>query len=345
MKVDVHLDARPDRVVARAAELAALGVDGLFTFEGRHDVFLPLAAVAPSVPLDLMTNVAIAFPRSPLHVAHAAYDLHLASGGRFRLGLGSQIRPHIENRYGATWSRPAARMGEFVTAVKAILTAWQSGSPLNFRGEFTRHTLMPPNFDPGPSPAGVPPILMGGLGPLMVRTAAEVADGLLVMPFHTEEHFRQHTMSAVRAGLDRAEREPADFAVIPQAMVAVGRNAAEQEHADAAVRRLIAFYGSTPAYLPVLKTAGREGIQPRLNELSKRGAIVEMTELIDDELLSEIAVCGTPDQCAEQIERRFGDVAERVCVYFPGYVPSDRHVIDLVSALHRIPNPVVPESL
>ncbi len=337
MKVDLQLDARPDRVVARAAELAALGADGLFTFEGRHDVFLPLAAVAPRVPLELMTNVAIALPRSPLHAAHAAWYLQLASGGRFRLGLGSQVRPHIENRYGATWSRPAARMGEFVSAVKAILGSWQARTPLDFRGEFTRHTLMPPAFDPGPNPAGIPPVLLGGLGPLMVRTAAEVADGLLVMPFNTEAHFRHRTMAAVRAGLDRSGRELPDFAVIPQVMAAVGRNAAELEEADAAVRRLVAFYGSTPAYLPVLEEEGRESLQPRLHALTKRGAVAEMAELIDDGLLSAVAVRGTPEQCADQIGRRFGDVAERVCVYFPGCSPPDRYLIDLVSALHRVP--------
>ncbi|UGT45520.1 TIGR03617 family F420-dependent LLM class oxidoreductase [Nocardia yamanashiensis] len=338
MQVDIQLDGRPDQVLPRAEAAAALGVDGLFTFEGRHDVFLPLAAVAPKVPIDLMTNVAIAFPRSPLHVAHAAYDLHLASGGRFRLGLGSQVRAHIENRYGATWSRPAARMGEFVAAVQAILGAWQDGTPLEFRGEFTRHTLMPPPFDPGPNPVGVPPVLMGGLGPLMVRTAAEVADGLLVMPFNSAAHFRQRTLPAVRAGLDRAGRDHADFQVIPQVMAAVGRTAAERAEADAGVRRLIAFYGSTPAYLPVLEEEGRAGLQPRLNELSKLGAVDRMTELIDDALLAAIAVRGTPEECADQIDRRFGDVAERVCVYFPGYTPPDQHLSDLVSALHRARN-------
>ena len=147
VQLDVQLDARPDHAVARARELAATGVAGLFTFEGPHDVFLPLAATAAAgVGTDLMTNVAIAIPRSPMHLAHTAYDLQLMSGGRFRLGLGSQIRPHIEKRYGATWDRPAARMRETVLAVKAILTAWQEGTRLDFRGEFTQHTLMPPAF-------------------------------------------------------------------------------------------------------------------------------------------------------------------------------------------------------
>ncbi len=199
MLLDVQLDARPDRAAARARDLASTGVAGLFTFEGPHDVFLPLA-VAAATGLDLMTNVAIAMPRSPMHLAHAAYDLQLMSGGRFRLGLGSQIRPHIEKRYGATWSPPAARMREIVLAVKAILASWQDGTRLDFRGEFTQHTLMPPTFVPGPMAYGMPPVLLGALGPVMTRTAAEVADGLLVMPFHSHRHFRERTLPAVRGG-------------------------------------------------------------------------------------------------------------------------------------------------
>ncbi|GAB2560285.1 TIGR03617 family F420-dependent LLM class oxidoreductase [Nocardia heshunensis] len=335
MLLDVQLDARPDQLAARAAEFTALGVDGLFTFEGAHDVFVPLAAVAPTTDLDLMTNVAVALPRSPLHAAHAAYDLQLLSRGRFRLGLGSQIRPHIEHRYGAQWSRPAARMGEFVSAVKTILQAWQTGERLNFRGEFTRHTLMPPAFDPGPNPYGVPPVLLGALGPLMTRTAAATADGLLVMPFNSARHFRDRTMPAVLDGLERAGRDLADFTVIPQVMAAVGRTGAELDRARAGVRKLIAFYASTPAYLPVLEVEGRPDLQPLLDTLAKRAAFEEMAELIDDDLVSTFAVVGTPEECATEIAVRFGPV-DRVCVYFPGYTPAPEHLADLARALHAV---------
>ncbi|MGV9674238.1 TIGR03617 family F420-dependent LLM class oxidoreductase [Nocardia sp. NPDC003482] len=334
MLVDIQLDGRPDRVIGRARELAGLGVDGLFTFEGPHDVFVPLAAVAPVVPMTVSTNVAVAFPRSPMHVAHTTYDLTLLSEGRFRLGLGSQIRPHIENRYGATWSRPAARLGEFVAAVRAILTSWQERTPLDFRGEFTRHTLMPPTFDPGPNPFGVAPVLMGGLGPVMARTAAEVADGLMMMPFNTIRHFRERTLPAVAEGLDRARRAAADFEIVPQVMVSMFRDDTERAAADAGVRRLLAFYGSTPAYAPVLEVEGRGDLQPRLNDLSKRGAIDHMTDLIDDTLLETIAVRGTPEQCAHQITTRFAALGSRVCVYFPGYHPAPSHIAALVQALH-----------
>lgn len=317
MLLDVQLDARPDRVAERARELVGAGVDGLFTFEGPHDVFLPLAVASQAVETDLMTNVAIAMPRSPMHLANAAWDLQLMSGGRFRLGLGSQIKVHVEKRYGATWSPPAARMREIVLAVKAILTAWQDGTPLDFVGEHTRHTLMPPTFVPGPNPHGAPPVLLGALGPLMTRTAAEVADGLLVMPFHTHRHVRQRTLAAVSEGLALSGRR--EVAIYPQAIVAMGRTPDEQAAADAGVRGLLAFYGSTPAYRPVLDVEGWGELQPQLNALSKAGDFAAMFALVTDEMIATLAVRGTPAECATEIGRRFGDLADRVCCYFPGY--------------------------
>jgi probable F420-dependent oxidoreductase len=321
--LDVQLDARPDHAAARARELVDAGVDGLFTFEGPHDVFLPLVAAAGVVETDLMTNVAIAMPRSPMHLAHAAYDLQLLGKGRFRLGLGSQIRPHIEHRYGSTWDRPVARMREMVLAVKAILTSWQDGTRLDFRGEFTRHTLMPPTFVPGPNPYGVPPVLLGALGPQMTRVAAEVADGLLVMPFHSHRHFRERTLPAVAEGLARAGRD--SVPIHPQAIVAMGRTPEEMERAVRGVRMLLAFYGSTPAYRPVLEVEGWADLQPELNALSKTGHVEAMLDLVGEPMARTLAVVGTPEECAAEIHRRFGDVADRVCAYFPGYdAPLDQ---------------------
>ncbi|MEU4416666.1 TIGR03617 family F420-dependent LLM class oxidoreductase [Nocardia salmonicida] len=334
MKVDLQLGARPDEVIARSAELIACGVDGLFTFEGAHDVFLPLTlAAAGPEPVDLMTDVAIALPRNPIHLAHTAYDLHLLSGGRFRLGLGSQTRAHIEKRYGAEWSRPAARMRDMVLAIKAVLGSWQEGTSLRFEGEFTRHTLMPPTFDPGPNPYGLPQICLGALGPIMTRTAAEVADGLLVMPFNSARHFTEHTMPAIEEGLDRAGREAADLAIYPQVIVAMGRTPSELAAAAVGARGLLGFYGSTPAYRPVLDAEGWGELQPELHALSKRGAVAAMTDLIDQTMLDTLAVHGTPEQCAAAIIARFGAYADRICCYFPGYDVSDEYIKDLVTAL------------
>lgn len=334
MLLDVQLDARPDAVADRARALVGAGVDGLFTFEGPHDVFLPLAAAAQVVETDLMTNVAIAMPRSPMHLANAAWDLQLMSRGRFRLGLGSQIKVHVEKRYGATWSPPAARMREIVLAVKAILTSWQDGTRLDFRGEHTTHTLMPPTFVPGPNPYGAPPVLLGALGPLMTRTAAEVADGLLVMPFHSHRHIRQNTLPAVAEGLALAGRS--EVAIYPQVITAMGRTPAEQAAAAAGVKMLLAFYGSTPAYRPVLDAEGWGDVQPELNRLSKVGDIAAMLELVTDDMLATLAVFGTPEECAAEIGRRFGDVAERVCCYFPGYDASLELIGDLRAALQLV---------
>ncbi|WP_244930119.1 TIGR03617 family F420-dependent LLM class oxidoreductase [Nocardioides sp. W7] len=334
MLLDVQLDARPDLAADRARELVAAGVDGLFTFEGPHDVFLPLAAAAGVVDTDLMTNVAIAMPRSPMHLAHTAWDLQLMSKGRFRLGLGSQIRPHIEKRYGATWSPPAARMREIVGAVKAILGSWQHGTPLEFRGEHTQHTLMPPTFVPGPNPYGAPPVLLGALGPVMTRTAAEVADGLLVMPFHSRRHFVERTLPAVQEGLERSGREA--VGIFPQAILAMGRTPAELEAATLGVRGLLAFYGSTPAYRSVLDVEGWGDLQPELNALSKQGDIAAMMALVTDEMVATIGVRGTPEECAAEIGRRFGGVAERVCCYFPGYDAPLAQVGELATALRAL---------
>ncbi len=333
MLLDVQLDAPPDAVADRARELVDAGAAGLFTFEGPHDVFLPLAVAANVVEADLMTNVAIAMPRSPVHLAHAAWDLQLMSGGRFRLGLGSQIRPHVEKRYGARWSPPAARMREIVRATQAVLTAWQDGTRLEFRGEHTTHTLMPPTFVPGPNPHGRPPVLLGALGPLMTRVAAEVSDGLLVMPFHSHRHVRERTLPAVQEGLEQSGRR--EVPIYPQAIVAMGRTDDDLARATMGVRALLAFYGSTPAYRPVLDVEGWGDLQPRLNALSKTGDIAAMLAVVTDDMADVLAVRGTPEECADELQRRFGDLTDRVCCYFPGYdVPLDQ-LRDLATALAR----------
>ncbi|MDT5183242.1 MAG: hypothetical protein QOI29_1400 [Mycobacterium sp.] len=336
LKVHLQLEGSPSKAPSHARELAALGADGAFTFEGQHDVFFPLLVAAASTDFELMTNVAIAGPRSPLHLAHAAYDLQVYSRGRFRLGLGSQIRVHIEKRYSSEWGRPAARMAETVAAIKAIFDAWEGNSRLDFRGEFFTHTLMAPNFNPGPNPFGPPPIFVGALGPVMTRKAAEAADGLLVMPFNSARHLGERTIPAINEGLQRAGRVPGDLRVNAQAMVAVGRTDVELTNAIDAVGRLIAFYGSTPAYVPVLEVEGWAHLQPKLNELSKRGAFGEMRALITDPMVHTIGIVGTPEQCAAEIARRFGAVADEVCCYFPGSTPRTEDVADLITALHSI---------
>jgi probable F420-dependent oxidoreductase len=331
------MGVEPVGAAARAVELAATGVDGLFSFENAHDVFVPLVLAAGAAPgVDLMTNVAVAFPRSPVHLAHAAYDLQLLSQGRFRLGLGSQVRAHIERRYGATWSKPAARLREQVLAIKAVFAAWEGTAPLDFHGTFSSHTYMPPVFNPGPNPFGPPPVLVGALGPLMTENAAEVADGLLVMPFNSIRHLTERTRPAIERGLARAGRVEADLEVIGEVIVAMGHTPAEQAAARAGARFLLAFYASTPAYRPVLEVEGWGELQPRLQQLTREGRWGELPAMVDDDMVDRLAVAGSPAECAAQIGERFGGWAQRVCCYFPGYPVTDAAITDLVSALHAV---------
>ncbi len=305
----------PTDAVARACALREAGAAGVFTFEGPHDVFAPLTLASTVGGLELMTNVAIAFPRNPVQLAHQAYDHQLLSGGRFTLGLGTQIRTQVEKRYGASFDRPVARMAELVGALRAIFATWQNGERLDFRGEFYRHTLMTPTFNPGPNPFGPPPIYVGALGPRLTRAAAEVADGLLVMPFGSSRFLAEATMPAVRAGL--AGRT--DFALVPEVIVSAG-----EDHE--ATRRLLAFYGSTPAYRPVLEVHGWGDLQPELHTLSKQGRWAEMGSLISDEVLTTIAACGTPAQIAAHIRQRVSvteGLADTICLYQPGPIPVE----------------------
>jgi len=311
----------PTDAIDRARALREAGAAGVFTFEGPHDVFAPLTLASSVSGLDLMTNVAIAFPRNPIQLAHQAYDHQLLSGGRFTLGLGTQIRTQIEKRYGASFDRPVARMRELVGALRAIFDVWQNGGRLDFRGEFYRHTLMTPTFNPGPNPFGPPPIYVGALGPRLTRAVAESADGLLVMPFSSDLFLREATMPAVREGLAARTNDAgrSDFAVVPEVIVSAG-----DDHE--ATRRLLAFYGSTPAYRPVLDIHGWGDLQPELNALSKQGRWAEMGGLITDEVLGTIAACGTPSQIAARIRERVAGADGRagtVCLYQPGPIPVD----------------------
>lgn len=315
----------PVNAIEQAQALADAGASGVFTFEGPHDVFTPLVLASTVGGLDIMTNVAIAFPRNPIHLAHQANDLQLLSKGRFALGLGTQVRTQVEKRFGAAFDRPVARMTEMVEALRAVFNAWQSGERLDFRGEFYRHTLMTPTFRPGANPYGPPPIYVGALGPRLTRATAEHADGLLVMPFGSKRFLHEATMPAVREGLAAAGRPEDGFAVIPEIIVSLG-----EDHS--AARRLLGFYGSTPAYRPVLEVHGWGDLQPELNALSKQGRWQEMGGLIDDDVLYTIAACGTAGEVAAHIKDRVDGISDQVCLYQPGPI-APQTLAEVVDAL------------
>lgn len=322
MKIDALLLVPPDQVAARAEALSATGVDGLFTFEGPHDPFFPLV-LAAGTGCDLYTNVAIAFPRSPMHLAHQAWDLAALSGGRFALGLGTQVKAHVERRYGASWSSPVTRMGEWVAALRAIAARWQDGVPLAFEGEHTRHTLMTPAFDPGPLPGGPPPLWLGALGPRMVALATAVADGLLVHPFGSDRHLAEVTLPRIADGLAAADRDRTDVTVVGQAIVACTGDPARQPELDATARWLVGFYGSTPAYAPVLETEGRGHLHPELRRLSREGRWDEMAALVDDDLLDAVVLRGDPSAVARRLRERFAGQVDRVALSTPGGIVDD----------------------
>lgn len=316
MRIDTQLSAPLGQAAGASARLRSAGFDGAFTFEGPNDVFFPLVE-AVSSGLDLYTNVAIAFPRSPMHLAHMAWDLQRASNGRFSLGLGTQVKRHVEDRYSATWTRPVARMRELVTAIKAIFASWQDGTPLKFEGEFFHHTYLPPQFRPGPLEWGPPPIWVGAVGPVLTRTVAEVADGLLVHPFHSEAFLHDHTLPAVERGLAAAQRRRDDFSLIADVIVCCGADDQQQAAADAGVRMLLAFYGSTPAYAPVLERHGWGDAQPQLAALVREGRWGDMPSVVDDDMLATLSVRGTPDEVAAELVRRYDGVADRIGFYLP----------------------------
>ncbi|MGE0219271.1 TIGR03617 family F420-dependent LLM class oxidoreductase [Mycolicibacterium sp.] len=319
----------PTDAVERAHALREAGVSGVFTFEGPHDVFTPLTLASTVGGLDLMTNVAIAFPRNPIHLAHQAVDHQLLCGGRFTLGLGTQVRAQVEKRFGAEFDPPVARMRELVAALRAIFEAWRTGERLRFEGRYYRHTLMTPTFSPPPGFDPIP-IFVGALGPRLTRMTAEVADGLLVMPFGSKRFLHEVTMPAVEAGLAAAGRDRGAFAVVPEVIVSV----AEVDPDHTAARRLLAFYGSTPAYRPVLDAHGWGELQPELNALSKQGRWAEMGRLIDDDVLHTIAACGSAGDIAAHIRDRVGGVSDRVCLYQPGPIAVDSlgEIIDALGA-------------
>jgi probable F420-dependent oxidoreductase len=290
---------------AAARALEAQGFDGLLSFEGPHDPFLPLAAAAEhTTRLRLTTAVAIAFARTPMLCAYLANDLQLLSRGRFVLGLGTQVRPHVEKRFGQPWSRPNARMREFVRAVRAIWRAWDTGERLEFRGEFYTHTLMTPFFSPGPNPHGCPPIALAGVGAPMIAVAGEVADGWIVHPLNSPSYVEAHGLPALARGLARAGRTRRDVEIACQTIVMIGSTDAELAVARTKAKAQIAFYGSTPAYRVVLDHHGWGHLQPELNRLSKQGGWAEMIALVTDDMLDAIGVAGRPADAGHRLRAR-----------------------------------------
>ncbi len=318
MLVDGGLGFDLSKAAESARDAERVGYDGVWSAETSHDPFLPLLLGAGATDrLELGTGIAVAFARSPMTLAHTAYDLQAYSGGRLLLGLGSQIKAHITKRFSMEWSHPAARMREFILALRAIWDCWDTGDKLDFRGDFYQHTLMTPFFNPGPNPHGQPKVFLAAVGQLMTEVAGETADGILCHGFTTESYLREVTVPAVERGLDKGGRTRADFQFSIPAFVVTGSTEEEMARSATGVREQIAFYGSTPAYRGVLEHHGWGDLQTELNALSKQGDWVAMGNLIDDDVLDAFAVVGEPSAVGAALTQRFGDVIDRLSFYAP----------------------------
>jgi probable F420-dependent oxidoreductase len=323
MRVDGGISSKLPAVPGEAQKAEAEGYDGVWSAETGHDPFLPLVLAAEHTErLELGTGIAVAFGRNPMTVAGVGWDLQAYSGGRFLLGLGSQIKPHIEKRYSMPWSHPAPRMREFISAMRAIWDSWQNGTKLDFRGEFYTHTLMTPFFNPGPNDCGPPKVFLAAVGEGMTRVAGEVADGMLVHGFTTERYLREVTLPTIETALRASGRQRSDFQLSYPAFVVTGDTEQQIAAAAVATRKQIAFYGSTPAYRPVLELHGWGELQTELNTLSKQGAWDEMGRRIDDDILDAFAVTGTPEEVPGKLQKRFGDVVDRLSLYMPSASPD-----------------------
>lgn len=318
MKIDASLGSDLAAVPAEAAARETESYDGVISFEAAHDPFLPLLLAAEhTAQIELVTSIAVAFARSPMTVAGTAHDLNAFSGGRFSLGLGSQIKPHITKRFSMPWSNPAARMKEFIQALHAIWDCWYDGKRLDFQGDYYSHTLMTPMFSPGDTGHGRPKVLLAAVGPKMTETAAAVADGLLVHPFTTERYLREVTLPTIEANLAAHGRRRDDFQMIYPIMVATGDRAEDVTAMQSEYRNRIGFYGSTPAYRPVLDLHGWGDLQPELNLLSKAGRWDDMGAAISDEILDHFVVSGEPQAVAGAVGARFGGLIDRAALDFP----------------------------
>ena len=318
MMVDGGIGSDLAAAAAAARGQEALGFDGLWAAETNHDPFLALTlAVEHTQRIQIGTGIAVAFARSPMTLATTAYNLNAFAEGRFLLGLGSQIKAHITRRFSMPWSHPAPRMKEFICAMQAIWASWEDGTKLDFRGDFYEHTLMTPFFDPGANEFGAPKVFLAAVGEHMTRVASEVADGLLCHGFTTESYLREVTLPAISKGLDASGRARTEIELSLPAFIVTGTTEEELTAAAKGTREQIAFYGSTPAYRSVLEHHGWGDLQTELNALSKDGRWADMGDCIDDEILATFAVVAEPDQVADQLLGRFGDVVDRLSFYLP----------------------------
>lgn len=336
MKLDINvaIDTLRD-VPALARDAEALGFDGLWSSETKHDPFLPLALAAEHTSrLSLGTAIAVAFPRSPTVVAHTAWDLQAASGGRLSLGLGTQVKGHVERRFSVKWTAPGPRLREYVLALRAIWRAWQTGGPVDFRGEHYAITLMTPFFAPGPIEHPDIPIYIAAVNAYNLRLAGELCDGVHLHPFHSVRYLREFALPHIEAGLAKSGRGRDAITLSTSVFMVTGRTAAEIAEARERARGQIAFYASTRTYEPVLAAHGWADLMPRLHRKSVEGDWAGMAALVTDEMLEVFAVAAPLDDLAAALRTRYAGLLDRLAPYLPLETRADRtQFTDLAAAL------------
>ncbi len=338
MRVVTTIDQRTLGAAATAAAaVEAQGFHGITTLENRHDAFLPLAVAATATSrIELATGIALAFVRSPMVTAHVAWDLNASSGNRFVLGLGTQIAAHNEKRYSVPWGPPVPRLREYVTALRAIWQSWREGGRLRFEGEHYRFTLMPPNFVPEAVPHGPPPITLAAVGPAMLRLAGEVADGVRLHPFCTRDYLERQVLPNLELGFARSGRPRAQFEINGGGFLATGADDAAVAAELDWVRGRIGFYGSTPAYWPVLESAGFHELGPKLNQMTKQGRWSALAAEIPDELVHACTAVGRHDQIADAVRARYGGLTDTLVASASYAMPSDLPA-EVIADVARVP--------
>lgn len=319
MKLDTQLGHRGLASVAEEARsFERMGFDAAWTFEAGHDPFLPLAlAAAATERLQFGTNIAVAFARSPMSMAQVAWDLQKQSRGRFHLGLGTQVRAHIERRYSMPYDPPVSRLVDYLRCVRAIWETFQTGAKPAYEGKYYRFTLMNPMFNPGPIDHPRIPVWFAGVNPGMCRAAGEIADGFHVHPMHTVKYLNEVVIPAIDEGAKRRGKRASDVELYSPVFAVTGDTPAEWDRSLAEVRRQISFYGSTPSYRVVLEQHDAGGVARELSALARRGEWAAMPKLVPDALLELIAVVAKPAELAGALRRRYDGVLQRVSLYFP----------------------------
>lgn len=323
MKFDLTIfpeDIRQDAELAKRAEAA--GFDAFWTAEVAHDPFLPLMAAGLQTDrIRLGTQIAVAFPRSPMITAYTAWDLAQVTGGRFILGLGSQVKAHITKRYSSEWSAPVARMRQYIEALRAIWDNWQNGTPLNYRGESYKFTLMTPFFTPQPMEHADVPIFIAGVNEQMCRLVGEVCQGIHLHAFHTLLYLKEVVIPSVEAGLVKAGRPRSAVSLTCPVFVVTGRTADEFQAAKHEAKTRIAFYGSTPNYLAVMELHGWGEVAARLSKLAREGEWAAMADQISDDMLAEFAVIAEPEEVFTALRERYQGVVDRICLGYDRKLP------------------------